>query len=260
MNFADTHEAPSTALMLLEAPRALAEIASAALVMPWLSTGMRGDGHPVLVLPGLMTSDSMTAVLRHFLESQGYAVYGWGLGTNLGPREGVEETLFKRLKALRMEHERKVSLIGWSLGGIFARELAKRTPDDVRLVITLGSPFAGSPLANNATTIYEFASGEKVLPDSRGYEQLGVSPSVPTTSIFSRTDGVVAWQCSVESEGSLKENIEVLSSHCGLAANPVVFNAIADRLAQPEGEWRPFKAQGWSRHFYPDVSDPQCSV
>ena len=189
--------------------------------------------------------------MRGFLRSRGYSAYGWGQGLNLGLREGVLERAHKTLERIWVEHGRRVSLIGWSLGGLYARELAKHSPEMARLVITLGSPFAGHPRETNAWRIYEFASGHRI--DSHDFSgPLRAAPPVPTTSLWSPTDGVVAWRCSVEPRAELAENIVVESSHLGLGAHPAALFAIADRLAQPEGGWRPFHRRGWRRFVYGD--------
>ena len=122
-------------------------------------------------------------------------------------------------KELRKRHRKKVSLVGWSLGGLYARELAKLAPKDVRLVITLGTPFTGHPKATNAWRLYELVAGHKIgAPEI--HEPLRAPPPVPTTSIYSRTDGIVAWQCCVEKEGPRAENIEVEASHFGHGIEP----------------------------------------
>ena len=146
---------------------------------------------------------------------------------------------------------RKVSLIGWSLGGVYARLLASTRPELVRSVITLGSPFTGSARATNAWRVYEGVSGQS-SEDPRRMKHVRPTPPVPTTSIFSRSDGVVAWQCSVEETGPQSENIEVVASHLGLGAHPAVLYALADRLAQPEGEWKPFNRGALGPLVYPD--------
>ena len=138
---------PPSNLLLLAEGRAFAEAAAGVLARPFLRRAPTGDGHPVLVLPGFLASDGSTVPLRRFLRDRGLLPYGWRQGRNLGPRPGVEERIFDRLQELRQRHGRKVSIVGWSLGGIYARELACRAPDDVRQVITLGSPFAGDPKA-----------------------------------------------------------------------------------------------------------------
>lgn len=242
--------APGLLLQALEFRVFWEHYASVALWPLWGAAAM-GDGHPVLVLPGLAAGDATTALMRRFLRSRGFHAYGWKQGINLGLRDGVMERAQERLRDLYIKHDRPVSIIGWSLGGLYARELAKQAPEQVRLVITLGSPFTGHPRETNAWRIYEFASGHRI--DSHDFHgPLRAAPPAPTTSIFSRTDGVVAWRCSVETRRELAENIVVESSHLGLGAHPAALYAIADRLAQPEGQWEPFRRDGWRRLVYAD--------
>ena len=248
---ADQAAPPSATLLMLEG-RALWEFGAFMASLPALQFTRRGDGHPVFVLPGLIQSDMSTRPLRAFLAHHGYRTYGWELGRNYGRRDGVEERMLERLRALRKQHGRKVSLIGWSLGGVYARELAKQAPDDVRLVITLGSPFQGDPKATNAWRLYELTSGRLVDDPLLHDPNRRIAPPVPVTAIYSRTDGVVAWQCCREEPGPFRENIEVHGSHCGLGHHPAAVAAIADRLAQPEGEWRQFDSSGVNRLLYPD--------
>ena len=241
---------PSRALLLLEI-RAVWELGAFFAMAPMLRLAPAGDGHPVLVLPGLAASDVSTQGLRAFLSDRGYAAHGWQLGRNAGPRPGVEAALQRRLAELHERHGRKVSIIGWSLGGIFAREVARRAPQQVRSVITLGSPFAGEPRASNAWRVYEALSGLEV--DAHPWrEAMKQPPPVPSTAIFSRSDGIVAWQGCLERQSPTTENIEVEGSHSGLGHHPAVLYAIADRLAQPEGAWRPFDRSGLRRFVYPD--------
>ena len=202
------HEpAPGPLLRFLEV-RAFWEHYAAVAMRPVWSAAAEGDGHPVLVLPGLAAGDGSTALMRRFLRSRGYAASGWGQGINLGLREGVLDRAHERIAKLWIDHGRSVSLIGWSLGGLYARELAKRSPELVRCVITLGSPFTGHPRATNAWRLYEFASGHRIdLHDFHG--PMRAAPPVPTTSIWSPTDGVVSWRCSVETRRDLAENIVV---------------------------------------------------
>lgn len=223
--------------------RAPWEYGASLLSLPILWSAPRGDGHPVLVLPGLAASDISTRPLRRYLKDRDYAPHRWRLGRNLGPRAGVLDACLHNVQMLRAKYGEKVSLVGWSLGGIYARELAKLVPDDVRCVITLGTPFTGHPKSTNAWRVYELASGEKV-DDRRDWPNLHQAPPVPTTSIYSRTDGIVAWHCSVQEDSPLTENIEVQASHLGMGVNPAVLYAVADRLAQPEGAWQPFDRSG----------------
>jgi len=249
-------QAPSKLLLLLEG-RAIPELAAFLSSLPLLRlVTPRGDGHPVLVLPGLLASDDSTRALRGFLNDNGYGVHGWRQGRNLGPRAGVEDLLLDRIKELSDRYGRKISLVGWSLGGVFARQAAKRAPEAVRLVITLGSPFTGDPRATNAWRVYEYASGRRAdEPHSAG--SLSEPPPVPTTAIFSRTDGICAWQCCIEQDGPQTESIEVDGSHCGLGHHPAAVYAIADRLAQPEGAWKPLDRSGWRSLIYPNPRRPQ---
>ena len=242
---------PSRWLQLLEL-RALGELGSAFACLPLLQTAPRGDGHPVLVLPGLIAGDGSTRLLRGYLAGLGHDVHGWGLGRNLGLRPGLEDRMTARVRDL---HERsggrRVSLVGWSLGGVYARELALRLPHLVRDCIMLGSPIHGDPRSTNAWRLYELASGQSV-DDPELRRTPAAPPPVPTTSIFSRSDGVVAWRCCLETPGEQAENIEVEGSHCGLGANAAVLYAVADRLAQPDGAWQPFDRSGLRALVYPD--------
>ena len=256
----DPRAPPSRELLLLEV-RAIWELGAFFATYPLLRLAPRGDGHPVLVLPGLAASDTSTRPLRTYLKDQGWAAHGWKLGPNHGPRPGAEAKMQARLAELHERYGRKVSLIGWSLGGIFAREMARRAPDQVRGVITLGSPFAGAPKASNAWKLYERASRQGV-EDWPHRERMKAPPPVPATAIYSRSDGIVAWQGCREREGALSENIEVEGSHCGLGHNPAVLYAICDRLAQPEGGWRRFERTGLRSLIYrdPNRGSPAASA
>src|SRR3990172_3382454 len=152
---------PSLLLMAIEG-RALLELGAFFMAYPFLRTAARGDGHPVLVLPGLTANDASTLALRSYLKDLGYAPHGWELGRNLGHHESVEGEMLDRLLELYDRYQRKVSIVGWSLGGVFARELAKEAPDAVRMVISLGSPLTGCAKSTNAWRVLEFASGKRV--------------------------------------------------------------------------------------------------
>lgn len=249
---AQTLAPPSKTLMFLEG-RAISELGAFLGALPLLSLAPRGDGHPVLVLPGLVASDVSTRPLRAFLRGRGYAVSGWKQGRNLGLRRGVQDGMVDLLQEMNDTHGRKVSLVGWSLGGLYARQLAKMMPERVRAVITLGSPFASGPKATNAWRVYEMASGRSAEEeDHRFGGALRDAPPVPTTAIFSRTDGICAWQGCVEQTSAMSESIEVESSHCGMGHHPAAVFAVADRLAQAEGEWAPFDRSGWRALVYPN--------
>jgi pimeloyl-ACP methyl ester carboxylesterase len=251
--------APGAWLLALEF-RAFWEFGALLPAWPLLARAPRGDGHGVVVFPGLSANDGSTMPLRRYLDSLGYRSSGWEQGFNFGPRTGVLEAARAQVTRAFKENGRKVSLIGWSLGGVYARELAKEMPQMVRSVITLGTPFAGSHRSTNAWRIYELASRRKIERETENYD-LPAAPSVPTTSIYSRSDGIVAWQGSVQkpADHNLQtENVEVVASHVGLGVNPSAWWAVADRLAQPEDQWRPFERKGTFLHglIYPDPARP----
>jgi pimeloyl-ACP methyl ester carboxylesterase len=244
----DEIRAPGALLLALEG-RAPWEFAASVVAAPWLRKLPRGDGHRVLVFPGLAANDLTTLPMRAFLKDRGYLAEPWEQGLNLGPRAGVLDAMRERVRALHALDGRKVSLLGWSLGGVYARELAKEMPELVRCVITLGSPFSGPPQATNAWWLFARVSGHPE-PDAQMQAALRVAPPVPTTSIYSRTDGIVAWQCSLNPTSPLAENIEVHASHIGLGLNPLAMVAIADRLAQDPAHWQRFDAGGARRWFF----------
>jgi len=255
------HDAPPSAWLLALEVRALWEFSALLPAWPLLNRAPRGDGHPVVVFPGLTAHDISTAPLRRYLQLLNHSACGWDQGFNFGPRPGVLDEARDQLVRTFESTGRKISLLGWSLGGIYARELAKELPQMVRGVITLGTPFAGSHKSTHAWRLYELASGRRIEQESQSYN-LPKAPPVPTTSIYSRTDGVVAWQGSVQSPSTVNpqtENIEVLASHVGLGFNPSAWWAIANRLAQPEGQWSPFMRETRGRIqglIYPDPSRP----
>jgi pimeloyl-ACP methyl ester carboxylesterase len=237
---------PPSRLLLLSEGRAWQEFAASLALAPLLRLAARGDGHAVLALPGFLAGDMSTLLMRRYLRSLGYRAEGWELGRNIGGFYRMREALKARLARLRNETGAKVSLVGWSLGGVFARDLALTMPEAVRSVITLGSPFARDLQASNARRLYEQVTGEKT-GDARAEDlvALGGDLPVPATSIYTKLDGVVNWRCSIVREGPQAENIEILlASHIGLGGNPAALWAIADRLAQKEGEFRPFARSG----------------
>jgi hypothetical protein len=157
--------------------------------------------------------------------------------------------LRERLTQIFEQSGRKVSVVGWSLGGVYARDLALAMPDAVRSVITLGSPFSRSPNASNISDVYEFVSGEGPWDNGERteheFDAIGGDLPMPATSIWSKVDGVVTWRSSVVVANAHAENIEVIgASHIGLGANAAVLWAIADRLALPDGTFTPFARGG----------------
>jgi pimeloyl-ACP methyl ester carboxylesterase len=246
--------APNPLLLAMEG-RAPWELAAAVAAYPVLRQAPRGDGHAVIVFPGLATTDTTMLPLRAFLAERGWTPHGWEMRFNLGPRAGVLERCVERVREIRRKSGRKVSLVGWSLGGVYAREIAKLLPRDVRCVVTLGSPFTGHPRANHVWRLYELASGHR-LDDLDRFVHLRAAPPVPTTSVFSRNDGIVAWQCCVQAPARRAESIEVAASHMGMSWHPAAWYALADRLAQDTRRWQPFHREGWRRWLFPDPYRP----
>lgn len=208
--------------------RALGELAAFGAALPWFSLLPRGDGHPVLVVPGYGGADHSTAPLRGVLAGLGYDVAGWGLGRNEGGDRATLLALRDRLLERSRGGTSPVSVVGWSLGGVFARQLARRDPEVVRQVITLGSPFRR----------VEAAHGGRGL-------------AVPCTAVYSRSDPIVPWQEASGGDGPRSESVEVRGSHLGLGHNPAVVVLVADRLAQRRGTWRPFRPPVGTGHLFP---------
>jgi len=212
------------------------------MVTEALKAAPRGDGHPVIVVPSFLRGDGHTAPLRRFLKGCGYAVEGWGLGTNLGPTAAALAGIEALLGAVHRRHGRKVTLIGHSLGGVIARELAKQHPDQVRQLVVLASPIR-LPTASPLEPIYKLlARWHSVDPTATGAAAaFNLPPAVPATAIYTKSDGIVAWQSCREVEGERRESIEVKGAHGTMVRNLAAWRIIADRLAQPEGEWRPYQ-------------------
>jgi len=196
-----------------------------------LRTAPRGDGHPVLVIPGFFTNDRRTARLRRFLTRLGYPTYGWKLGINPGPTERILSGLDTLLREIHARHGRRVSVIGHSLGGALARDLAKRHPDLVRQVITLCSPIK-LPTASHLEPLVRFMSKRFSAEALRSVEELNEPPPVPVMAIYSKQDGIVAWQSCLEAPGEGRENIELTGDHSMMPSNPRAMRVVAEKLAQ----------------------------
>jgi pimeloyl-ACP methyl ester carboxylesterase len=243
---------PSPALLVLE-PLAWMEYSAFQTTSHLLRLAPRGDGHPVLVLPGFTGTDRSTEPLRNALRRQGYWVHGWRLGANVGPRPRIVEGIERRLVSLHERHGRTVSLVGWSLGGVFARELARKHPDAVRQVVTLGSPFRLRPGdRSHGSALYDrLAPRDEPFLSRLPPEHERPPLEVPTTAIYTRTDGIIRWHSAIEAAGERRENIEVIGTHSGLGFNLAAVWATADRLAQPEGTWKRFRRPLGLAHLYP---------
>lgn len=216
----------------------------------------KGDGHPVLFLPGFGTGDSFMFLTRKVFAEKGYRVHRWRCGTNLGPSQKLLDNLNARFKELiEQNNGQKISIVGWSLGGIYARELARAYPEHVRGVVTLGTPFAAGQdpkaVGGLVRKVFEILNPDSpFLNDEELQEQSLIPPAVPTTSIYSKGDGVVSWKACINPDTPLSENIDVTpshpaekfsASHTGLIVNEAVLMIVADRLARAHGDkWVPF--------------------
>jgi pimeloyl-ACP methyl ester carboxylesterase len=238
-------------MMVLE-QRVGLEVGALLAAAPYFTFEGYGDHSPVLVIPGFTATDASTAVLRFYLRTWGYWAHGWHVGSNFGPTPKTLAAVAERLKAVHARHGKRVTLIGQSAGGTYARYLARQSPHMVRQVITLGSPI--QLVSGDRSSISAFTRHLEPRFDPEFHRiadhQRGVLP-VPATSIYTRTDGVVRWHVCLDVVDDRHENVEVFATHSGLAVNPTSLHVIADRLRQREGEWRPFKPPPFMRSLYP---------
>lgn len=222
----------------------------------------KGDGHPVIFFPGFMTSDMFTLPLQNRVAERGYNVYGWDKGFNTGFDEETARHLKKRLHEVFEENGRqKVTLVGHSLGGVYARELAREFPHMVRQVITLGTPFGmlddpAKGASRRLKDLYDYFNPTSVHTELPDIGPRGLTPPpVPCTSLYSKDDGVINWKAALNPKAPETENIEVYGSHLGMTFNPLTIAAVIDRLAQKEGEWKPFDRKKYTRLLYPAGKD-----
>jgi pimeloyl-ACP methyl ester carboxylesterase len=253
MGRAEGPRRPSLLYLAAELPRSAAEYAWFQAARPVLTRAPVGDGHHVLVLPGLIADDRSTRPLRWFLRELGYQVHGWQLGTNV-PSPDMAARLRALLDRLHERDTQPLSIVGWSLGGIYARSVSRVLPERIRQVITLGSPFRTLPgYESNAAPVVRAGArlqGLRLAPAGPPGNDEPVP--TPSTSIFSRSDGVVPWRACLDTRGGSHETLEVIGSHAGLGHHPAVLWAIADRLAQPEGSWMPMRVPAvWRSVLFP---------
>ena len=220
---------PSLFLHLTEVFRAFFEIISGFFFLFKIKTTAVKNGKVILVLPGLLSSDFTTSILRKYLTKLGFQVYGWGLGRNLG-RLKYLQPLAQRIEELSKQHDKKIILVGWSMGGIFARELAKMKPEYVEKVLTMGSPFANVYAPNHARWVFDLLNNASDLKKET-VDQLGVPPALPTIALYSKQDGIVPWKvCMDYPETAQHRNIEIKSSHFGMGANAEVLKTVGEVL------------------------------
>ncbi|BBH17436.1 alpha/beta hydrolase [Nocardioides baekrokdamisoli] len=235
---------PSRSLLLLELPRWIGEYAASSTLDRVRPRRGIGSGRPVLVLPGFSATDGMTGRLRSHLDHRGFAAHGWGQGRNIGLTDTLIDGLHARFEDLRTRYDQPVSVVGWSFGGVLARHLAHTYPDDVRQIICLGSPWRPDGERTRATAMFEKSREKHGISDRARpiVEQLRQPVPVPTTAVWSKSDGVVPWRgCMVDaSSDPIAENIEVVSSHVGMVASPLTLMATVDRLSQDPNGWQAF--------------------
>jgi hypothetical protein len=243
---------PSLAYAIAEFPRALLEFVSLAPAHFILKNAPKGDGHPVITLPGYRSDDTAMLAMRRYLERWGYPAYPWGLGTNLGvgyQRVDYEKRMLARLESIVEKHGEPASLIGWSLGGVIAREVTKQRPELVRQIITLGSPLGGGPEATTVFRILRHTSAEEITNEVMDVMREVVTPlpDVRCICIYSDSDGIVSPEIARDLVSPNVENIRVSSSHFGMGVNPLILFIIADRLSQTEEDWKPFRLYSLER-------------
>lgn len=256
---------PPFLYLAAELPRLLGEAAS--LPVAWsalMANAPKGDGHPVLVLPGFLGGDGSTLLLRRFLTRVGYDVLPWLLGNNRGAPSQLL-SLMRRFYRLTQTYDEPISIVGQSLGGVYAREIAREFPHAVRFVITLGSPFGATSLRTISPVVarlFESMSGVTVeqMRTEMGQQDASAPPPVPVSALYSRTDGVVSWRACMERESERTENIEVVGSHSGMAMHPAVLHVVADRLAQRLSNWTKFDRRCGLRPFvFPNPTPPPAA-
>jgi pimeloyl-ACP methyl ester carboxylesterase len=250
---ATTHLRPPSFERAVLEPLSWVEFSTFHAASPLFAFVARGNGHPVLVLPGFVGSDRSTLPLRRLLRLRGHDAHGWLLGHNYGAHQQVMRGMYRRLEQLHERTGQTVSLVGWSLGGIFARELARDRPSMVRQVITLCAPFRfRDDDRGHASTLYD-AIGPRVDPFAGRIRPENERPEmpVPVTAIYTRTDGIVPWHACIETASHRRENIAVRATHTGIGVNMLAAIAVADRLAQAEGRWRPFRPPLVLRPWFP---------
>ena len=244
---------PALGLYLTEPARGALQAGALPFAVPWLARAPRDEPHGVLVLPGLLATDTSTVPLRRFLRGLGHTVWGWRLGRNLGPTSEILEGMPRAIETLCERTGSPVSIVGWSLGGIYARELARRNPTLIRQVITLGSPFAlRDPVQSRADRAFRKQSHRHV-PGRSGLDWAKITRPipVPSTAVFSKRDGIVHWSSCIEPESALHQNVEVRCAHLGFGVDPATLWVVADRLAQPVEGRLPFRPPTLLRAMYP---------
>ncbi len=243
---------PALGYAIAEPLRAVFELVCLLPAHLLLKRAPRGDGHPVITLPGYRSDDTAMLAMRRYLARWGYVPYPWGLGANLGigyQRIDYEKRMLEKLENVVERHGEPATLIGWSQGGVIARETAKQRPELVRQLIVLGSPLADAPEATTLFRIFRRTSSEEITNELMSVmrEVATPLPDVRCICIYSNSDGIVSADIAQDLVSPNVENIRVTSSHLGMVVNPMVLFIIADRLAQPPDDWKPFNAYALDR-------------
>lgn len=196
---------------------------------PPLPVAAATEPRVVMLLPGFGTHPLRMRYMARKLEEAGHVVKRWGLGFNLGPTEDTLDLLEERLQQIHRTYGQPVVLVGWSLGGIFARELAKRAPQQVAKVISMGSPFSGTPYGNNVWRIYHLVTGHRV--DSPPIKaRLSDKPPVETVALWSPRDGIVSPRCAAGLPGERDRAVALRCSHLGFSNSPRAIRAVLEEL------------------------------
>ncbi|MEZ5006587.1 MAG: alpha/beta fold hydrolase [Chitinophagales bacterium] len=232
---------PSVKRLLLE-PLGVSELVNVIPAWSLMESLPRGNGEPVMVVPGLTTNDLSTKIVRSFLNYKGFTAYGWELGFNLTYNEKLEKKLIARVDELYEKHQQKITLIGWSLGGITIRILAKHAPEKIKQVISLGAPFTNIKGKTYVSWWGSLVARQRVKNFNEVWtREAAEQPLMPSTSIYSKNDGMVSWQYCIDWEtGPKTQNIEVYCNHLGFGMTPTVWAILVDRLLQSEENWQLF--------------------
>ena len=228
-----------------EAPRFAMQMGKTLLELPDRHLLPEGDDHPVIFLPGFGTGNGATFFMREVLKDRGHQTLKWANGHNWGIEQEMVDNVVNQISTLARERNTPVSLVGQSLGGSIARVIANMIPNEIRCLVTLGSPLNSlGDVLDNVKDMYDIRTkgdlGAQEAWDSYG-PLIETNPPVPSTSIYSKTDGVVGWKESIQPVTTISENVEVCSSHLSMGFDIEVIKVIADRLAQPEGEWTKYE-------------------
>ncbi|MBL7814292.1 MAG: hypothetical protein JNL70_04725 [Saprospiraceae bacterium] len=230
---------PSLFWFFTEGMRAIIEHIGCLIFMARYRFTHKGDGHPVLAVPGFLCTDYSMRYLRKFVNKLGYTAYGWELGRNMCDLKDLNDLnrLNARVDEIYRKHNTKITLIGWSMGGVYVRELAKQRPHLFRQVITMGSPFGDGYAPTNGTWLFELLHDSSKIDDNWRRQIPNPAP-IRTTAIYTKQDGIVPWAACLEKiEDDLHQNIEVVGSHWALGMNPTVLKIVEDKLvAQQEAE------------------------